>query len=393
MIQHPAEYAGLGNFVWFFGVVEDNVDPLFLGRVKVRCFGWHDANKGQVPTDALPWAQIMMPSTSASVSGVGTSPTGIATGSWVIGFFLDGNRCQQPMILGTFHGIPQAMAVANQGFNDPTGQFPRTVDEPDTTRLARTETDAATHAMMMSKTSSLLKGVATAAACQISPPSVESPAAAAATTWNEPSPRGGQSIYPHNKVIETVRGHVTEFDDSPDCARIHEFHAAGTFREIQNTGTRITKVIADDYEIVAGHKHVYVAGDCDLTIKGTVRIRIDGDLIEEVTGNHFVTIHGSRYTKIDGDDAKTVSGIESVQVDQKSYHATSLDRGQTVGGQTTITSTGSMSISSDGSASVTAAGAASITSSGAFSLSATGAIDLVSSSSVLIDGPTVNINP
>ena len=29
------------NLVWFVGVVEDRMDPNFLGRVKVRCFGYH----------------------------------------------------------------------------------------------------------------------------------------------------------------------------------------------------------------------------------------------------------------------------------------------------------------------------------------------------------------
>ena len=28
------EYLGLGGFVWFFGVVEDIMDPLKVGRVK-----------------------------------------------------------------------------------------------------------------------------------------------------------------------------------------------------------------------------------------------------------------------------------------------------------------------------------------------------------------------
>ena len=71
------EYLGLGGFVWWMGVVEDIMDPLKLGRVKVRCFDWHTPNKGAIPTSALPWAQVVMPANNASISGVGTSPNGL----------------------------------------------------------------------------------------------------------------------------------------------------------------------------------------------------------------------------------------------------------------------------------------------------------------------------
>jgi hypothetical protein len=36
------DFLGLNNFVWWFGVVEDRIDPLELGRCRVRCFGWHN---------------------------------------------------------------------------------------------------------------------------------------------------------------------------------------------------------------------------------------------------------------------------------------------------------------------------------------------------------------
>ena len=39
------------------GVVEDNVDPLDAGRVRVRIFGIHDFNGKVTPIDELPWAE------------------------------------------------------------------------------------------------------------------------------------------------------------------------------------------------------------------------------------------------------------------------------------------------------------------------------------------------
>ena len=69
------------TFKWFIGVVEDRNDPSELGRVKVRCHGLHTDDKNLIPTNDLPWAQVMMPATSGSVGGVGESPTGIVQGS------------------------------------------------------------------------------------------------------------------------------------------------------------------------------------------------------------------------------------------------------------------------------------------------------------------------
>ena len=46
------------NFVWFIGEVEDRNDPLRLGRVKVRCFGWHTTDKAVLPSENLPWEAL-----------------------------------------------------------------------------------------------------------------------------------------------------------------------------------------------------------------------------------------------------------------------------------------------------------------------------------------------
>ena len=58
------------NFVWFFGVVEDRIDPNFLGRVRVRCFGFHTDNREELPTEDLPWAMVMQPTNSAAQTEV-----------------------------------------------------------------------------------------------------------------------------------------------------------------------------------------------------------------------------------------------------------------------------------------------------------------------------------
>lgn len=93
---------------YFVGVVEDRFDPLELGRCRVRVFGVHTDNKGDLPTVDLPWSMPITPINSASTSGVGTSPTGIVQGSWVVGFYLDGEDRQQFMMLGTLTSIQAA---------------------------------------------------------------------------------------------------------------------------------------------------------------------------------------------------------------------------------------------------------------------------------------------
>lgn len=89
------------GFNWWIGVVEDRRDPEKLGRCKVRIFGYHTESKELLPTKNLPWSIPIQPITSAATSGLGSSPLGPVEGTWVIGFFLDGEDMQQPAMFGT----------------------------------------------------------------------------------------------------------------------------------------------------------------------------------------------------------------------------------------------------------------------------------------------------
>lgn len=96
-----------GTWRWWIGVVENRKDdPEKLGRVQVRIFGYHSQSKSDIPTADLPWAAIMMPPDSASSKGIGASPTGIQEGSHVVGFFMDGDNAQTPVVMGTLVGKP-----------------------------------------------------------------------------------------------------------------------------------------------------------------------------------------------------------------------------------------------------------------------------------------------
>ena len=68
-------FMGLDGFVWFTGVVEDRNDPDKLGRVRVRCLGFHTEDLNDIPTKDLPWANVMAPTTNPSMQGLGQTPS------------------------------------------------------------------------------------------------------------------------------------------------------------------------------------------------------------------------------------------------------------------------------------------------------------------------------
>lgn len=251
-------FFGRDDFTWFVGVVEDRHDPVKMGRVRVRAFGWHTEDKDKIPTEELPWALPMNPINSASVSGIGQTPLGLVEGSWVVGFFMDGERAQEPVIMGSFASAPSNMADGSLGFNDPNGKYPLYVDEVDVNKLARGE-NTKTHT-----------------------PDTEIP---------EPqSPYNAE--YPYNHVYETESGHVKEFDDTEGAERIREWHKSGTFYEVHPEGDIVTHIVRDGYRVVHGNDYVHVKGNvkiiidetCDMHIKKDWNIQVDGDMDLDVQG-------------------------------------------------------------------------------------------------------------
>ena len=100
-------YQGKEGIVWFTGVVEDRNDPLFLNRVRVRIYGNHTHDKQFIATPDLPWSEVLMPTTSPSLSGLGKTTHGLVEGSTVMGFYRDGRESQDTIIIGSFIGITQ----------------------------------------------------------------------------------------------------------------------------------------------------------------------------------------------------------------------------------------------------------------------------------------------
>jgi hypothetical protein len=114
-------YTGKDAFTFWFGVIEDRMDPLELGRCRVRILGFHPETRKDFPTEKLPWASTIQPSNSASLSGKGVTPVGLVEGSWVVGFFLDGQQGQIPIIIGSIYGMNETYEDGDNygdGFRD-----------------------------------------------------------------------------------------------------------------------------------------------------------------------------------------------------------------------------------------------------------------------------------
>ena len=102
-----SDVMGRDGFTWWVGEVEDNIDPQKIGRVRVRIVGWYtgagrkEAYTQELPTDDLPWAVVLLPNDQAGIKNTG-SKTELMVGAQVIGFFLDGEEAQLPVVLGNF---------------------------------------------------------------------------------------------------------------------------------------------------------------------------------------------------------------------------------------------------------------------------------------------------
>ena len=310
---------GNPTFVWWVGVVEDRQDPEKLGRCKVRVVGYHTSDIKILPKENLPWALPMTPITSASTSGVGVAPLGPVEGTWVVGWFLDGEEKQQPIMMGTLTGYPEISSTsgtnpnnpsanptgplndprlaAQKGFKDPNGVYPKKEyqGKQDTNKLATGDNSHAYFSVKSKNRKTAIKKSSTG-------------------TWSEP-PAAFGARYPSNQVVETEAGHVIELDNTPNAERIHIYHKKGTYIEIDINGTMVRKVVGDNYEVCDRNGYVYVKGAYNLTVGGVTKILLENDVDIEVNGALSVTGHGSTLVQ----SAKTVQVVaNAIDISSKS---------------------------------------------------------------------------
>jgi len=293
-----SEFMGKAGFQWFVGVVEDRKDPKTLGRLRVRCLGYHTEGLDKLPTADLPWAHVMNPITSATVSGLGQSPLGAVEGTWVVGFFQDGSDAQQPIIIGTLPGVPSELPDigAKKGFMDAVnGAYPKYKNETDVNRLSVNDENLP-HSSLTIRKADLDKKVGTAQIDGIfdGVAPIDSDLDAGASLdenvgvviggeWSEPETPYA-SEYPHNHVYESEAGHIREIDDTPGKERIHERHSSGSGYEIHPDGSKVTRVKQDNYTITTNDDYTHIKGTQRHTTDEGVRIRVNANGVE---GNNY----------------------------------------------------------------------------------------------------------
>jgi len=290
-------FLGISEFKHFVGVVEDRFDPEKLGRLRVRCLGVHTSNKNKIATADLPWASVLLPTTSAGISGLGQSPSFIVEGAWVWGYFRDGSGLMQEMVIvGTLPGKPAELGNTESGFYDPNfrldkdGQptnisvYPKEMAEPDTNRLAVNNPDKEHTSLTSRKADRLeptgeVKQVPTADFDEVG----SNIAASDTDNWSQPAITYN-AVYPYNHVFESESGHIKEYDDSftvdedgirTNHYRIYERHSSGTSYEIDTAGNRIDLNMASYFNITNKDNKHYIKGNSDVTIDGRHKVFIN----------------------------------------------------------------------------------------------------------------------
>ena len=358
----------------FFGIVEDRHDPLKIGRVRVRVHGIHSDNKLELSTPDLPWAQVLLPTTAAGLSGIGIQH-GLVEGATVFGYFRD-EACQDPIIFGVATGVPQSgykvdafgnelSRSVDKGFNDPrrltVADYEGTPDAPNPEQDSRRPHGLTSAIDTQPKSpkeitinydatgSTITEGEITEDMLPYYPlytgeSDVSSIARGDSTVDKKIEIEGhtfpdsvAEPVYPYNKVYQSESGHVIEIDDTVGKERLSQYHRSGTFQEVHPDGSVVQRIVNDNFQVVAKDDKIYIAGNADLTVeKGNVTINVNtgnvdmkvlkGNVTSEITEGNLkadilkgttdvlsegkITITGNNTTEIISDT--TITGTLTV---------------------------------------------------------------------------------
>lgn len=340
------------------GVVEDNNDPLRMGRCRIRIWGIHTDVKEEteaegIPTDKLPWSEPCLGLLEGSVSGAGLFSVPLQ-GSHVFLFF-EGGNWECPRYFATAPGKPTEGPDTTKGFNDPDGAYPRgdRLNEPDIHRLARAQNIEGT--IVQYKNDNLDLGVPTADA----------------KSWSEPE-SAYDAEYPKNIVLSTHKGIVIEIDNTSGAERVHVFHPSNSYIEIDVGGNMVIRNEGVRYDIVRDDRNTHVENDDNTTVDGASTRKVGLSETIDISNNQSESIGGARTTGVGTDDTLTVGSarVSTVGTDDTLTVGTTRSVGVgtndilTVGGNQTITITGSCTINATGNVNITSSGNATLSASG-----------------------------
>jgi len=362
-------FMGLDSFVWFIGVIEDRQDPLALGRVRVRAYGWHSSSLVDIPSEDLPWASVMQSSSDAP-------PLMLKENDVIMGFFADGRSAQVPIVMGLLPGFQVRKNETGQGFNDlrkddvlknaPRKPTSRTynadgsgikVSNPDKASHYPLDSDLETptlsgatryeivNTVIQDRKTNLDKNILTALG----------------KTWNEPYP-AYNALYPYNKALETESGHLIEYDDTPGNERICFTHRTGSFYEFYPSGSKVEKITKSNYQIIMGDDHLHVMGKVMITIDQDAYIKVVGDANIEVDNDVNMDVSGKM----------NLSVGEDLNIKAKTLN---MD----IGGVATLVSEGNQFFTSKGDLHLDAQGSGYLTGKGKVEILASETVDIMGS--------------
>lgn len=315
MSASDKNFMGLDSFVWWFGIVENRQDPLGLGRVQVRIYGWHTASLSDIPSENLPWASMVF-----SVNDrVFSTPR---EDDVVFGFFADGRSGQFPVVMGIVPGYFTQPPNTGEGFNDlrPQSTLVNAPKHP-VSRTYNTDGSGITIGEANTANSQVLESLRHPNADELDQNSISGVTryqnlantvitarktnldkniySANNFRWSEPYP-AFNPLYPYNQANETESGHVFELDDTPGSERIHIAHRSGSYVEWVPTGTKVEKITKSNYQIVMADDYLHVMGKVAITIDADCLIKCNGDVILEAGGKLSSNIAGDVNFSIGG---------------------------------------------------------------------------------------------
>lgn len=307
---------------FYIGVVEDRNDPLKRGRVRVRVLGVHSPDrKNDIQISDLPWSMVLQP---ANTPTAGATVSQLVEGTWVVVVYLDANM-QDPMVIGSVPSAQEQPPNFEEGFSDPFGANPRWTGTGSNSDLSLvSDEDRWTeHPTYNTRKEQRQTEIPRAKVYPTPTVSGEEPDDRyERTTFDEPDLRGSQdSQYPYNAVREFEAGHLEEYDSTPGSERVTHSHNSGTYQEILADGTTTIKIVGDGYSVTLQDQSIYIAGDLNMTVDGTLRQLIKGDHITEIDGNKYEFVRGNRAVKIGSNDTAEIGADQSINILEKhSFH-------------------------------------------------------------------------
>lgn len=320
-----------------FGEVKDINDPEKLGRVKVSVYGMHD----NIPVKELGWSQVVMPANTPATLGQGHSVNLKEEVLWKTGDLLPNPITKPEEEIPGPAGKPVTVPAKTITDVAPDYGFDAGSDVPRTGDVRVQGSLVCGIFLDPAKQEFLVVGTLPTKTARVKDNNLR------VRGENDPHANEEKGVYeplspydptyPYNHVYETESGHVKEYDDTPGIERIKERHKSGTQYEIGPNGSKVERIVKDNYQLVAGNDTIEVKGSVKIIVSGDAKLSVAKDLTANVggmletvvAGNAIATIAGTTTVLNTGDMNLTVSGKDSANLIIKSQYSTTEAAGST----------------------------------------------------------------